>query len=152
MANENILINDVEMNWAKVVSPFRNQFGGETYEMQIIVVKDREDELKAAGLKTKDTEDGRVSANLKRKATKRDGTANDAPRVVDGQRNPLDGNKIGNGSRGNVIVYKFDYDFAGQSGVSTSLTAIQVTDLVEYSGGQSVDFDVIEESGEASPF
>ena len=150
---ENVLIKDVEFNWAKLVTPFKNQFGGENYEMQIVTSADRKDELEAAGLKTKELEDGRISANLKRKAMKRDGTANDAPRVVDGQRSPIDGNKIGNGSRGNVIVYKFDYEFAGNTGVSTSLTAVQVTDLVIYEGGSAaVDFDVVEASGETSPF
>ena len=31
----------------------------------------------------------------------------------------------------------------GRKGVSFSLTAVQVTELVEYTGGSSVDFDVV---------
>lgn len=155
MANENIRIDNVELNWARLATPFKNQFGGENYELQIIVDADRKDELESAGLKTRMLEDGRVSANLKRKAMKASGEANEAPRVVDAQRQPLPADKvrsIGNGSTGNVIVYKFDYTFGGNSGVSHSLTAVQVTDFVEYSG--SVDFDAVEasEASEAAPF
>ena len=152
MANENILIKDVELNWARLATPFQNQFGDSNYEMQIVVSADRKEELEAAGLSVKELEDGRVSANVKRKAMKRDGTPNEAPRVVDGQRNAIDARGIGNGSKGNVIVFKFDYTFAGKTGVSASLTAVQVTDLVKYEGGSSVDFDVVETSGETSPF
>ena len=145
MANENVRIDNVELHWAKLVTPFKNQFGGENYELQIVADADRQGELEAAGLKVKMLEDGRLSANLKRKAMKANGEANGAPRVVDATRQAMSDDQaraIGNGSTGNVIVYKFDYDFAGNKGVSTSLTAVQVTDLVEYSG--SVDFDVVE--------
>ena len=155
MANENILISDVELNWAKIVTPFKNQFGGENYELQIVVDADRADEIAAKISKEgKPTDDGRVSFNLKRKATKANGEANGAPRCVGADKAPLDGSTIGNGSKGNVIVYVFDYEFGGQSGRSHSLTAVQVTDLKVYEGGAaSVDFDVIEEgTGETSPF
>ena len=155
MANSNVRIDGVELHWARLVTPFKNQFGGENFELQIKASADRKDELEAAGLKVKETEDGMVMANLKRKAQKANGEMNEAPRVVNAQREAMSADEIrgiGNGSMGNVIIYKFDYTFGGNSGVSHSLTAVQVTDLVKYEG--SVDFDVVEasEGSEAAPF
>ena len=76
MANSNVRIDGVELSWPKLVTPFKNQFGGENYELQIIADADRKGELEAAGLKVKDTEDGRVMANLKRTAQKASGEMN----------------------------------------------------------------------------
>ena len=153
MANENIKIKDVELNWARLASPVKNQFGGENYELQIVGSADRMEEFAAVG-KVKELEDGRISVNLKRKAMKADGTPMDPVRVVDANREPL-ANKgsIGNGSKGNVIVWKYDYTFAGNSGTAASLTAVQVTDHVVYEGSAAaVDFDVVDSKGEAQPF
>ena len=61
--------------------------------------------------------------------------------MVDAKKQDIDPKiKIGNGSQGNVKVYRREYDVAGRQGISTILTAIQVTNLIEYTG--SVDFDV----------
>lgn len=151
---QNILVNDLEFNWARLSTAYKNQFGGENYEMQVVAAADRKEELEAIFCKeAKMTEDGRISFNLKRKATKANGEANSKVRVVDAQRNELDASKIGNGSKGNVIVWQYDYEFAGSKGMTTSLTAVQVTDLVVYEGSAgSVDFDVVEASGEKMAF
>ena len=45
---------------------------------------------------------------------------------------------------GNVIIRSYDYDVAGRKGTAFALDAIQVTKLVEYTGGDSIDFDVVE--------
>ena len=153
MANENVIIKDVEFNWARLASPVKNQFGGENYELQIVGDADRMEEFASVG-KVKEMEDGRISVNLKRKAMKADGTPMEPVRVVDAQRNPLENKgSVGNGSKGNVIVWKYDYTFAGNSGTAASLTAVQVTDHVIYEGSAAkVDFDVVEADGEAQPF
>ena len=123
MANENILINNVELNWAKLATPVTNQFGGSNYELQIVADADRKDELAKVGT-VKELEDGRIAVNLKRKAMKRDGTPMDPVRVVDAQRNAMEARGIGNGSKGNVIVWAYDYTFGGQEGTAYSLTAV----------------------------
>ena len=80
--------------------------------------------------------------SLKRNAKKRDGSDNGKVRVVGADKMPLSAT-IGNGSKGNVIVWQYPYSApGGRSGISGSLTAVQVTDLVEYNSG-SVDFDVV---------
>ena len=59
---------------------------------------------------------------------------------------------IGNGSIGNVKVYQYSYDVAGRQGTGCSLTAVQITNLIEYAGGSSDDFVAIEsEAPAASP-
>lgn len=151
MANENRLIKDVTFNWARLATPFKNQFGTENYELQIVVPADRAEEIAAAVEKEgKPQEDGTVAFNLKRKSMRANGEANGAPRVVGADKSPIDAMSIGNGSKGNVIVYMYDYEFAGTPGRSHSITAVQVTDLVKYERSNDVDFDAVE--GEASPF
>ena len=155
MANENVIINDVEFNWARLASPVKNQFGGENFELQIVVEADRADEvsMQLAGKEGKTLDDGRVAFNLKRKATKSDGTPMEAVRVVDAARAPIENKgSIGNGSRGNVIVWVYDYTFAGKEGKATSLTAVQVTKHEVYEGSAAkVDFEDMSGSA-AQPF
>ena len=150
MAKMNNLIKDVEFSWAKLVTPFKNQFGGENFEVTITVAADRAEEVaKMVAKEGKKTEDGRVAFSLKRKAVYQDGRRADAPRVVGADKAPIDGMKIGNGSKGNIIVQTYDYEFAGNAGTSHSIEAVQVTDLVEYNAEPSVDFDSVESAGDA---
>ena len=87
--------------------------------------------------------DGVSSLTLRRRELKKDGSDNGKPRVVGADKQPMDATIIGNGSTVNVIVWQAPYGDNNES-VFNSLTAVQVTDLVEYSGS-SVDFDMLEE-------
>ena len=151
MYPRNVIISDVELNWARLVKPV-NPFGTEQYELQI-VAKDKE----AAAKITSDTgisfkeKDGKLISSLKRKAKKSDGSDNGAPRVVDASKQPMDGMSIGNGSKGNVIVWQYEYEYAGKKGIGNSLTAVQVTSLEKYEPSGSVDFDAVEAPAEAAP-
>ena len=138
----NLLITDVQLNWARLVTPI-NPFGQDIYEIQISTTDQaKADQMKADHLNVKE-KDGVFTVSLKRNATRRDGSDNGKVRVVDSAKNPVDAGGIGNGSTGNVIVWQYPYENAGRKGISGSLTAVQVTDLVEYSAG-GVDFDVVE--------
>jgi len=91
--------------------------------------------------KLRTLDNGNVAVNIKRKALKHDGQPNFPVALVDAKKNVIDVfNNIGNGSTGNVKVYRNEYDVAGRQGISTSLSAIQITNLIEYTG--SVDFDI----------
>lgn len=143
----NYLISDVELNWARLNSPI-NPFGTEIYELQIATTdKAKADELTANHFNVKER-DGKFVVSLKRNALKRDGSDNGKVRVVDSNKQPLETN-IGNGSRGNVIVWQYPYETMGRKGISGSLTAVQVTELVEYNAG-GVDFDIIGGSDDTS--
>ena len=76
----------------------------------------------------------------------------DPVRVVDSNVTPIENRRsIGNGSKGNVIVWQYNYEFAGKTGVASSLTAVQVTDLVEYTPTQTDDFSAIESAASEAP-
>lgn len=144
----NFIIKDVYLNWMKLnqsVAPF----GTEQYEGQIATDDDKlAAELVANHVPMKHgptfAEDNMWICSLKRKKFKANGEENGKVRVVDSAREPVDGATVGNGSKGNVIVFQYAYDTAGRKGIANSLTAIQVTDLIEYTGSNSVDFDMLE--------
>ena len=141
----NYLISDVELNWARLDTP-TNPFGTEIYEIQIATTdKAKADELKANHFNVKER-DGKFVVSLKRNAKKRDGSDNGKVRVVDSAKNPMS-SPIGNGSVGNVIVWQYPYENMGRKGISGSLTAVQVTELVEYNPS-GVDFDIVGGSNE----
>lgn len=137
------IIRDVTLNYVKVdpENP-TDPFGTLQWECQIVAPSDRAEELEGYGsVKPVKDDPSRVAVNLKRKALRKDGTENDPVVLVDGQKQPINPKiKIGNGSKGNVKVYRREYDVAGRQGISTIMTAIQVTNLIEYTG--SVDFDI----------
>ena len=140
----NYRIDNVELNWAKLAKPV-NPFGTEQFELQI-ATKDKAiaDDWSANHLNVKadKTDTSKFTVSLKRKAFKADGTSNGNVKVVNANAQPLkDVSKIGNGSTGNVIVYQYYYETAGRKGIATSLTAVQVTDLQEFTG--AVDFEPI---------
>jgi hypothetical protein len=132
----NVTLNYVKVDPAKPVSPF----GALQWEAQIEVSADRSAEIEGMG-KLRTLDNGNVAVNIKRKAIKHDGTPNFPVALLDAKKETITVfNNIGNGSTGNVKVYRNEYDVAGRQGISTSLSAIQITDLVEYTG--SVDFDI----------
>ena len=140
----NFLISDVELNWVKVDQPV-SPFGAPQWEVQIATTdKAVADVWSANFMKVKEV-DGKFVSNLKRKALKADGSPMDPVRVVSADKSQLtDRRSIGNGSVGNVIVWQSPYEYAGRSGVSTSLTAIQVTKLEVFkSTVDAVDFDIV---------
>ena len=132
----NVTLNYLKVDPSKPVSPF----GTLQWEVQIEVPEDRSDEIAEMG-KLRTLENGNVAINIKRKALKHDGSPNFPVALVDAQKKTIEVfNNIGNGSTGNVKVYRNEYDVAGRQGISTSLSAIQITNLIEYTG--SVDFDI----------
>lgn len=139
----NFKIMGVELNWARLDTPV-NPFGTEQYELQIATTdKAKAEELKANHLNVKE-KDGKFVVSLKRKAKKADGSDNGKVRVVGADLSPLENvRSLGNGSIGNVIVFQYPYSAMGRSGIASSLTAVQVTEFVEYKADSSADFDVV---------
>lgn len=87
------------------------------------------------------------TVSLNRKVHKKDGTEQERVRVVDEALRPYtdeERRRIGNCSRGNLIVWQGHYDNAHGKGVSTSLTAMQIPrdKLQTYEGSmETVDFE-----------
>ena len=145
----NYKIMGVELNWARLDQPV-NPFGTPQWELQIATTDANvAKELSDNHLNVKE-KDGKFVISLKRKATKADGSAMDPVRVADSAVTPIENRRsIGNGSKGNVIVWQYPYEAMGRSGVASSLTAVQVTDLVEYVSTQSEDFSAVESEAPA---
>ena len=75
---------------------------------------------------------------------RKDGTQRAAPIVKDSQNNLWDGKLVAIGSNVNVKAIPFEWSYAGKSGISADLAAIQVVDFIEYSGGGGEDFTPVE--------
>jgi hypothetical protein len=147
------IIRDVVLNYVKVDPENPTEpFGTLQWEAQIVVSADRAAELETYGtVKPLKDDPSRVSINLKRKAVRKDGVNNEPVQLVDGKKQKIDPKiKIGNGSVGNVKVYQREYDVAGRQGISTIMTAIQITNLIEYTG--SVDFDIDDTEADDTQF
>ena len=141
MEKRNYKIEGVELNWAKLDTPV-SPFGTLQWELQIATTDaDKAAELKENHLNVKE-KDGKFIVSLKRKAKKSDGSDNTPVRVVDGQLNEIKGGSIGNGSVGNVMVFQYPYEAVGRKGIASSLSGVQVTELVEYTPGTG-GFDVV---------
>lgn len=146
---KNVLLTNVELNWARLDTPAENPFGGDpSWEVQVVFDNAESANIaKEAGINVKE-KDGQAFASLRRKSKTKDGGDMEPVRVVDGTKSPMDSTarrKIGNGSKGNVIVWCAPYDYRGRKGVTASLTAVQVTNLVEYTGGSdNIDFDMVD--------
>ena len=154
----NFRMDDVELNWAKLSKPV-SPFGSPQWELQVVVPEDRASELSDNHLNVKPAKDakgnlrpGFVSASLKRKAIKADGSENGKVRVVNAEAQPMENvDQIGNGSRGNVIVFQYEYSNSGRTGIASSLTAVQVTKLEVYNGGGSSDFEPVTVAATVAP-
>lgn len=128
--------------WASVQQP------NTTYEpewgLDLLVDDNNRAAIQADGLAIKNKGDERGDfVHIRQKVSRRDGTANDAPVVMDGQKNPFK-DLIGNGSTVNVMYTPFSWEMNGKSGVTPLLKKVQVVDLVPYKGAAvEEDFDVL---------
>ena len=155
----NYMITDMEFSWAKldqastssgVTKEGRSFTTPLQWEITISTTDaDKAAELVANRIPLKE-KDGVFSIAMRRNALKKDGSSMDPVRFVGRDKLPLASrNSIGNGSRGNVIVWQAPY---GTNDVFNSLTAVQVIDHVEYNGGDGTDFDVIPEDPDSAMF
>ena len=137
--------------WAKVHQPHYDQYNEKgIFSIDVTVDAKTKKQLQDLGLgpriKTKDDERGEF-ITIKRKYTRKDGTKNSAPRVVDSKKTPISPDDlIGNGSKVNVAFDTYDYNVGGNQGVGSSLKAVQVIKLIEYSPSENLD-EFSEESG-----
>jgi len=142
-----IIIKDVEAKFCRISGTDApvNPFGSKQWEMVIATSdKGKIKELNDLGLNVKQDKNDENThfVNLKRKGIKADGNPNAPVKVVDGKLQPIDANNIGNGSKVNVNLWQYEYEAPGRKGVATSLTAVQVVNLVEYT--PNAGFEAIE--------
>lgn len=150
-----MLLNNVTINWAHL-DTLDGGFDKNTPQWNLVVVtrdKAQAEEWKAAGLSPKpdsDDEGMLFKMSVKKLATRKDGSPEKAPMVVGADLLPIaDPDTVGNGSKGNVRVRTFDYNFNGKKGTGVRLEAVQITELVEFKG-KSSDLDGFSVVGDAA--
>jgi len=127
--------------WASIQAP------NTTYEpewgLDMLVDDNNRKAFEADGVDIKNKGDERGDfVHIRQKVSRRDGTQNDAPVVMDGQKKPFK-ELVGNGSIANVQYTPFEWAMNGKSGVSPILKRVQIVEHVAYAGGNAEDFDVI---------
>ena len=114
------------------------------WSIQIEVDDNNRSVIESAGLTISNKGDDRGAfVTIKRKVALKDGTERQGPLVKDSQNNNWDGKLIANGSVVIVKAVPFEWNYAGKSGVSADLAAVQVVDFIEYTSGAGNDFDVV---------
>ena len=122
--------------WASITRP--NTTFDPVYQIDVAVDDITAKDFASRGVTVKEDERGKV-LKFKRKVARQDGTANPMPRLVDAKKNPINV-LVGNGSQVKVLYKEFEWTFAGKSGRSLDLQAVQVIDLIPY----GEDFDIAE--------
>ena len=160
-----------EAKWAKVLEPDQydnyavdiyGDFSHVVEEAQAIAEKTKE-LVEAAGKKvngvadvTKENAEGGQYVQFKRKGSKGDGSPNTPPKIYNAQGSLVENwsKLIGNGSKIGVAYYLAPYYMASTKmvGVSLKFYAVQVIDLVEYSGGGGGGSPFDNETDEDVPF
>ena len=149
-----MLLNNVSISWVKF-DPMNPDMGFDKksaqYSCTVSTTSKTEAQLwKEASINVKPVdENGTVvyKTTLKKKifldAEGKNSTK--PPAVVDKQLQPITNtSSIGNGSVGNAQVRLKPYEYNGKTGISVQLLALQVTDLKEYIGGESLAFEAID--------
>ena len=131
-----VVIRDLEFNYPALAKP-KSPFGTEQWEVQVATTnKDTIKELEAAGLKLRES-DGKKVCNIKRKTVTAKGDKMSPPKVLDKDKQEMAYDaiaKIGNGSKGAIKVFTYDWSVGGRSGKSAMLTEVMITDYKEYAG------------------
>jgi len=129
-------------HYASLVEP--NTKFEPVWSIQIEVDDNNRSVIEGAGLTISNKGDDRGDfVTIKRKVVRADGTQKQGPVVKDSQNNNWDGKLIANGSTVNVKAVPFEWTYAGKSGISADLAAVQVIDFIEYTGGDGSDFEVV---------
>ena len=117
--------------YANITSP-NTRFEPHKYSITVLTNSDTATKLEDLGLNQVRTRTGELkyeepAFTFSKRASRNDGTANPAPKLVDGDGNPMDV-AIGNGSEVTVKIkpYKNNY------GRFAELMAVKVDNLIEY--------------------
>jgi|TARA_R110000824_G_scaffold119970_1_gene274511 hypothetical protein len=122
--------------YAKVSTP-NTMFEPHKYQITVLTDIDTATRLEGLGLSQVKTKDGQLkyeepAFSFSRRATRPDGTANQAPRLIDSDGSPLDVS-VGNGSEVRVKIKPY----TGGFGTFAELMAVKVLNLVEYADADS---------------
>ena len=122
--------------WASIKTP--NTKFEPVYTVNLVVDEDTANDFASRGHKIKQMDEGPALV-IKRKVNGPNGMVRNAPRLID--QNKQDINlAVGNGSQVRVQCSEYEWEYAGKSGKSLDLQAVQVIELVEYKAEDGSEF------------
>jgi len=146
------ILSNVELKWCKCGSNAGTKYRSDVKEWSVDCIcsaKQSADWVKKkhAQKEREDKETGKPLIKLTKNCLKRDGTPAAPIKCIDMFGNDVDPLIIGNGTKANVQYMEIPWDMGGQQGVKAMLTAIQVIDLVEYTGNNTsgTEFEIQEQ-------
>jgi len=126
--------------WASVKSP--NTTFEPTYTVNLVISSEDAERLRSEGIKVVDKEEG-PTVVIKRKVNGPNGMIRRAPKLIDRQREEVD-YQVGNGSKVKVQYKPWESTRNGTVYRGLDFLAMQVLELVTYSGDGD-EFDVEDE-------
>ena len=122
--------------WASIKTP--NTTFEPVYTVNLVVDQTVADDFASRGHTVKQMNEG-TALIVKRKVNGPNGMIRNAPRLID--QNKQDINlAVGNGSQVRVQCSEYEWEYAGKSGKSLDLQAVQVVELVEYKAEDGSEF------------
>jgi len=134
--------------WASITSP--NTKWEPQYVINLIVDDEVANDFKAKGFPVKEFDEG-LALVMRRKVEGANGRINSAPKLFDRVKNEIDVS-VGNGSKVKVQYKEWESQRNGKTFKGFDLMAVQVLDLISYTGAGD-EFDIeesleVEESDE----
>lgn len=131
--------------WTSVTTP--NTTYEPVYTVNLVVAEDVAESFRSKGFAVKDMDEG-PAIIIKRKVNGPNGMLRSAPKLVDGNKNPID-ERIGNGSSVKVQYKEWESVWKGKTFKGLDFQAMQVLDLVSVGSVDGGEFDVEDEMEEA---
>ena len=122
--------------WASIKTP--NTTFEPMYTVNLVVDQDTADDFAGRGHKVKQMDEGPALV-IKRKVNGPNGMVRNAPRLLDQNKQEVN-LAVGNGSKIRVQCNEFEWEYAGNTGKSLDLQAVQIIDLVEYKAEDGSEF------------
>ena len=149
------LLNNVELKWCKCGDNAGTKYMSEEKEWSVDAICTKKQSAdwvknKHAQKERTDKDSGKPMIKLNKNCIKRDGNPAQPIKCIDKFGNDVDPLIIGNGSKANLQYMEVPYEVAGRKGVKAILTAIQVTELKEYSGNSGTTEFKIESQPEVA--
>ena len=122
--------------WASIKTP--NTTFEPVYTVNLVVDQKVADEFAGRGHSVKQMDEG-PALIIKRKVNGPNGMVRTAPRLLDQNKQEVN-LAVGNGSKVRVQCNEYEWEYAGNTGKSLDLQAVQIIDLIEYKAEDGSEF------------
>ena len=130
------MIIDGTAYWASIKTP--NTTFEPVYTVNLVVEQEVADDFTSRGHNVKQMDEGPALV-IKRKVNGPNGMIRTSPRLLDQNKQEVN-LAVGNGSKVRVQCNEYEWEYAGNTGKSLDLQAVQIIDLVEYKAEDGSEF------------